>query len=110
MPPLILLEGITRVRDGCVPTKVTGKYPVCDAGHEWRRPPASSRREMVRRRNSRAPLSHLHWDHEGVRALSASRATAGECAGAEGSSEDHRGRWIGTHAQGSTISETRSAP
>ena len=81
MPPLILLEGITRVKDGCVPTKVTGRYPVCDAGHEWRRPTASSGREVVRRRNSRAPLSHLHWDYESLRALPASRSTAGAGAG-----------------------------
>src|SRR5580658_6111481 len=109
MPPLILLEGITRFRDGCVPTKVTGRYPVCDAGHEWRRPPASSGGEVVRRRNSRAPLSDLHGDHEGLRALPASGSTAGARAGASGSAEDDCGRWIGAHAQGPTIAETRAA-
>src|SRR5580693_8019864 len=95
MPELILLEATGGVAHGRVSTKVTGSDRVRYSRHERRRPAASSRGQVEHGRNSRAPLSHLHWNYESFRALPASGRTASADANAEGSSEDvcsHRPR------------------
>src|ERR1700722_5291044 len=109
MPEFILLEAPQEFVHECVSRKVTGSHHLRHGRHDCGRLDAPSRRQVEHGGSARASLSNLHRNHKSIRALPASRETAGPRALAERSRANFCGHRTRALAQWTKSPGTYSA-